>query len=633
MKLSWVSTIVILVLTSIAGVCQPDRWQQAGNYMMNIDFDVNTHQFSGTQTLEYTNNSPDELEEVFYHLYFNAFQPGSMMDVRNRTLPDPDPRVGERISKLNEKEIGYLRAKSVSCNGAPATFEEVGTILEVQLAEPIQPGQTVTLYMEFDGQVPLQIRRSGRDNKEGISYSMSQWYPKLCEYDYQGWHANPYVGREFYGIWGDFDVTINIDESYIVGGTGYLQNPEQIGYGYGKDASMKKGNAAKEGKISWRFLAPNVHDFMWAADPDYTHTRLDREDGLTLHFYYQKDEKTEEYWALLPHIMDEAFNYINQRYGAYPYKQYSFVQGGDGGMEYPMGTLITGVRSLPSLVGVSVHELMHSWYQMMLGTNEALYAWMDEGFTSWASAEVMNHLRSKGLVPGNPSDNPYANTYRGYINLVESGLEEPLTTHADHFATNYAYGQAAYTKGSVFIRQLEYVIGKEALDQGILDYFETWKYKHPNTNDFIRVMEKASGLELDWYKEHMVFSTRSIDYSVALEEGSGKKTTKVVVENQSNFPMPIDLVVTLKNGEELFYYIPLRVMRGEKGVDLWEGKINQLTDWPWTHPTYEFEIPVKAAQIVSVEIDPSQRLADVNPKNNRIEGAAGEKKRKKKQKK
>ena len=462
---------------------------------------------------------------------------------------------------------------------------------------------------------------------------MSQWYPKLCEYDYQGWHPNPYVGREFYGIWGDFDVTINIDERYILGGTGYLQNPDQIGYGYGKDGSMAKGNAAKDGKISWRFLAPNVHDFMWGADPDYTHDRLDRADGLTLHFYYQKNEKTEEYWGMLPKAMDEAFNYINKRFGAYPYKQYSFVQGGDGGMEYPMGTLITGERSYASLVGVSVHELMHSWYQMILGTNEALHAWMDEGFTSFATAEVMNHLRTKGLVPGDPSDNPYRNTYRGYKNLAESGLEEPLTTHADHFVTNYAYVQAAYTKGSVFLRQLEYVVGKEAFDQGLLDYYETWKYKHPNPNDFIRIMERASGLELDWYKEYMVYSTKTIDYSVALEEGASKKMTKLVLENQSNFPMPIDLVVTLKNGEQMIYYIPMRIMRGEKGPDRWEGTINQLTDWPWTHPTYEFEIPVKMAQIVSVEIDPSKRLADMNTKNNMVEGAAGEKKRKKKEKK
>src|SRR5690606_33634219 len=143
---------------------------------------------------------------VFYHLYFNAFQPGSMMDVRSRSLPDPDKRVSDRIFHLKNDEIGYQKVKSLNMNGKPLNFETNETILEVSLIEPILPHGSAVFDMEFEGQVPLQIRRSGRDNDEGVQYSMAQWYPKMCEYDYQGWHANPYVGREFYGIWGDFDV-------------------------------------------------------------------------------------------------------------------------------------------------------------------------------------------------------------------------------------------------------------------------------------------------------------------------------------------------------------------------------------------------------------------------------------------
>ena len=162
---------------------------------MDIDFDVSNHQFTGTQKLNYYNNSPDTLGEVFYHLYFNAFQPNSMMDVRSRTILDPDPRVADRISKLSEEEIGYQRVIKLRMDGKPVDYEVVGTILEVDLPEPILPGSKVVFDMAFEAQVPLQIRRSGRDNKEGIDYSMTQWYPKMCEYDYQGWHANPYVGR------------------------------------------------------------------------------------------------------------------------------------------------------------------------------------------------------------------------------------------------------------------------------------------------------------------------------------------------------------------------------------------------------------------------------------------------------
>ena len=199
-------------------------WQQHVNYTMEIDMDVNSYQYNGKQKLVYTNNSPDVLNRVYYHLYFNAFQPGSEMDVRSRTIADADPRVGDRISKLQPDEIGYIKVKSLKQNGKTISHETVGTVLEVKLDQPIQPGESVTFDMDFDAQVPVQIRRSGRNNKEGVALSMAQWYPKLAEYDDEGWHADPYIGREFHGVWGDFDVKLTIDKDYVVGGTGYIQS-------------------------------------------------------------------------------------------------------------------------------------------------------------------------------------------------------------------------------------------------------------------------------------------------------------------------------------------------------------------------------------------------------------------------
>ena len=207
-------------------------WQQEAHYQMDIDFNTKNHQFDGLQELTFINHSPDTLNKVFYHLYFNAFQPGSMMDVRSRTIVDPDRRVGDRISKLSQSEMGIQQVLSLKQNNSELDFNIEGTILDVNLNEPIFPGDTVQFDMEFKTQVPLQIRRSGRMNKEGIDYSMSQWYPKLCEYDKDGWHANPYVGREFYGIWGSFDVRIQMDAKYVIAATGTLQNPDEIGHGY-----------------------------------------------------------------------------------------------------------------------------------------------------------------------------------------------------------------------------------------------------------------------------------------------------------------------------------------------------------------------------------------------------------------
>ena len=605
---------VLLFFAILTVNAQSGYWQQAVEYDMNIDFDVNTHRFTGEQTISYTNNSPDTLNRVFYHLYFNAFQPGSMMDTRSLTIRDADPRVADRIRNLKPNEIGYQKIDALTQDGKETSYEVAGTILEVNLAEPILPGATTELKMEFNAQVPVQIRRSGRDNREGISYSMSQWYPKLSEYDYQGWHANPYVGREFHGVWGDFNVAITIDKDYLIGGTGYLQNKEEIGGAYNEG---KAGTASGDTR-TYRFSAPQVHDFMWAADPDYTMTTRTRADGTELQFFYQDGDATTENWETLPAIMDRAFDFINEHYGQYPYKKYAFVQGGDGGMEYPMGTLITGERSLSSLVGVSVHELMHSWYQMVLATNESLYAWMDEGFTSYASDEVMNFLRQEGLIPGTPVDDPHLSDGTGFLNFVQSGLEEPLSVHSDHFTTNSAYGVGSYVKGALFLYQLQYIMGKDDFDRGLLRYFNTWKFKHPTPNDVIRIMEKESGLELDWFKEYFVYTTHLPDYGITDVSPGKRKETRISLSKIGTMPMPVDITVSLKNGREERYTIPLRIMRGAKSTD---GDIGFQTaaDWPWTNPTYELELPIALKQISAIEIDASGRMLDTDRSNNRWE--------------
>jgi hypothetical protein len=606
MKIKLLGFVLAMLMSSVVVFGQTDRWQQAIKYEMEIDMDVETHQFQGKQKAEYTNNSPDQLNKVFYHLYFNAFQPNSMMDVRSRTIKDPDRRVGDRISKLSEEEIGYQKIKSLKQDGKKVDFEVVGTILEVDLNKPINPGETSTFEMEFEAQVPLQIRRTGRDNAEGISYSMAQWYPKMAEYDYQGWHSNPYIGREFHGIWGDFDVKITIDKDFILGGTGYVQNPNEVGHGY-QEEGVKPGKG-NNGKKTWHFKAPKVIDFMWAADPDFTHVKAQVPNGPELHFLYQMNDATKENWEKLPEYTIKAFEYANKTFGKYPYDQYSVIQGGDGGMEYPMATLITGERSLGSLVGVTVHEMFHSWYQGVLATNEALYEWMDEGFTSFGSSETMNVIMEQG------QENPQSGNYRGYYALAESGYEEPMSTHADHYVTNFAYGRAAYSKGATFLGQLRYIMGEEVFYPAMRTYFEEWKFKHPNDNDFIRVMEKASGLELDWYKEYWVYSVKQIDYGIkSVLEKDGKSF--VTLEKVGEMPMPLEVSVTYNDGSTEMVYIPLRIMRGEKSFGK-DTDVKVLSDWPWVFPTYTFELDQPVSNIKSMVIDEKEGMADVNRENN-----------------
>ena len=593
----------LLALTVVAQSPQ-ERWQQHVTYMMEVEFDVETHRFNGTQELVYTNNSPDTLGRVFFHLYFNAFQPGSMMDVRSRNISDPSSKIRDRISKLGPAEIGSLTPTSFRHNNKDIAFTIDGTIMEAALAEPILPGAKATFEMDFNGQVPIQIRRSGRNSAEGISYSMSQWYPKLCEYDVEGWHANPYIGREFYGVWGDFDVKISLDADYVVAASGYCQNPEEVGHGYqdGGDVTHKPGK-----KLTWHFKAPNVHDFLWAADPDYVHLKTMGPNDTMLHFFYQPDTITNQTWPYLPEITSEALGFMNKQYGPYPYKTYSIIQGGDGGMEYPMATLITGRRSLSSLISVTVHEFLHSWYQMVLGTNESLYAWMDEGFTAYAQEYTKQHLYKT-------TSNPLQERYDKYFKIVEDGLEEPMSSHADHFNTNAAYGVAAYSKGAVTLGQLEYIMGKSVFDRAFRRYYETWKFKHPTPTDFKRIMEKESGLELDWYFLDWIGTTRTIDYGIKNVTGMDQSTS-VVLNRLGEMPMPVEVVVSYDDGTSEMFYMPLRIMRGEKPAPV-DMNRNVLPDWPWTYPEYTFTINRPVSEIVKMEIDPTHRMADIERGNN-----------------
>ncbi len=589
---------------------QTERWQQKVKYEMNVEMDVNRNIFQGTQKLHYTNNSPDTLLRAFYHLYFNAFQPNSMMDVRSRTISDPDRRVLDRIQNLTPDEIGFLNVKTLSMNGKKVVFEHVESILEVDLKEPILPGQTVVFDMEFEGQVPLQVRRSGRDNAEGIRYSMAQWYPKIAAYDVRGWHSNPYIGREFYGNFGDFDVKITIDKSYILGGTGYLQNANEIGHGY-EDDGVKVPNP-KGKNLTWHFIAPNVHDFVWAADTKYTHEKVKMPNGPMVHFLYVKNEKTEENWSKLKGYTTDAIQYMSDTFGKYPYDQYSVVQGGDGGMEYPMATLITGHRNLRSLVGVTVHELIHSWYYGVLGFNESSEPWLDEGFTTWGTSVVMDAVFDKN--PNFIQDG----SYKSYFRLAKAGYEEPLSTHADHYNLNSAYGPGTYNKGAVFVEQLAYVIGKDNFDKAMLRLWNDWQFKHPNGNDVIRVMEKVSGLELDWYYDYFIASTKTIDYGVNSVEAAGDNT-KITLERFGLMPMPIDMVVTYVDGSQEMIYFPLVIQRGDKPEEPGMPKRVMTARWPWTNYSKEVILEKPISEIKSVEIDPSLRLADINRENNRLE--------------
>ena len=596
---------VTILLISQFALSQKNYWQQHVDYKMVIDVDVEKHTYIGTQRLVFTNNSPDKLNRVFYHLYFNAFKPGTDLEQNSRYSTDDSRTMSNKILMLDEKDWGDVQIKSLKQDGVNVKFKVEETILEVELDKPLGSGASTVLEMEFFVQTPAMIRRSGKNSEDNVAFSMSQWYPKLCQYDDEGWHANPYIGREFYGIWGDFDVTINIDKNYTVAGSGYLQNPELVGHGY---APLKKG--VKHGdKISWRFIAPNVHDFSWAADPNFTHDYIDIDGGPRMHFFYKADSKYVDLWREFQPNSAEFLKFFSNTIGKYPYKQYSVIMAGDGGMEYAMCTFIDGVghRTLRSLYSVTSHEIAHTWFQFLMATNESKHSWMDEGFTSYIDDVALNVVLKEG------KSLPNAKAYSDYFQWVATGLEEPMTTHADRFKYNTGYGMSAYDKGSIFLSQLQYVIGKDNFDKTLKKYFDDWAFKHPKPNDFIRSAENVSGLELDWYLLDWAQSTMTIDYSVNSLYGVDNKT-KVVLKRIGQMGMPIDLRVELISGEILDFNIPMTKMRGHKPTE----KSTLLKSWSWAKPYYELWIDVDSKNISEIIIDPKNEMADINRDNNQL---------------
>lgn len=588
-------------------------YQQYAKYKMNIDVDAASFSYHGKQEIQYTNNSPDELSVVYFHLYWNAFKPGSIMDQRVQNQgKNADGRLAEngisRLSSIPPNEEGSQKINWIKQNGKDVKFEVQETIMKVYLSEKIKPNSSTTFTMDWDSVIPKQIRRSGRNNHEGVDMTMTQWYPKIAEYDYDGWATFDYVGREFHAPFADFDVTIKIDKDYVIGAGGTLENPSDV-KGYTENAEVK---ADKDNKATWKFTAKNMLDFAWAADRDYSVESFVVPDGPKVFFVYQKSEKT-KYWEEAKPYINKYYLIMNSTFGRYVYPSYSFIQGGDGGMEYGMCTMILGeARSLEGLLGLMIHEGSHSWFQQMLATNESTKPWLDEGFTSYAESYVMAQL-----FPKQNEANPFVGSLKNYAYFSKTGKEEPASWLADHHDNGTAYSVAAYVKGELFLVELGYIVGEETLSKIMKKYYQDWYLKHPSDRDFMHIAQEISGMDLKWFHHYWINTTKTIDYAIK-EVKYGDTYTTITLVNHGDVPMPIDFNILTKDKKTVNYHIPLNMMRSPKKSDYY-GSFQTLDYWNWTSKEYTFSIPYKKDELKVLGIDFSQRLADVNPENNIFE--------------
>ena len=606
-----------LLLTFFSGLFSAQQnayYQQYAKYKMDIDVDAQNFTYTGNQTLTYTNNSPDELKVVYFHLYWNAFKAGSMMDQRVAgQAKNGDSRLQvngiSRLASIPEEEEGAQNIHWIKQNGKDLKFEIQETIMKVVLDKPLKPNSSTTFTMNWDAVIPKQIRRAGRNNREGIDMTVTQWYPKIAEYDYDGWATFDYVGREFHAPFSDYEINIKIDKEYVIGAGGTLENPSEV-KGYDQKASVK---ADKDNKATWKWTAKNMLDFAWAADRDYTVENFTILDGPKVFYVYQKSEKTKLWQESQPYVT-KFFQIMNASFGRYPYPSYSFIQGGDGGMEYGMCTMILGeATSLKGLLGLMIHEGGHSWNQQIMAYNESMRPWMDEGFTSYYESLVMHQI----LPPKEPEANPFVGSLNNYRNFVKRGIEEPAVWFGDHHDNGSAYSFSTYVKGELFLVQLGYIMGEQNLTATMKEFYRQWNLKHPTDRDFLHIAQKVSGMDLKWFQNYWINTTKTIDYSVKNVE-YGETSTTITLENKGQVPMPIDFSILTKDKKVVNYQIPLNMTHVWKTKDIY-GDFKTLNYWPWTQKEYTFTIPYTKSQISALGIDFSGRLADVNVGDNLVE--------------
>ncbi len=589
---------------------QNSYYQQEVDYDMIIDVDVKEFTYKGEQQIVYKNNSPDTLKKFFIHLYWNAFQPNSAMSKRVEQLgAAADRRMfsdgKSKLKNLDKNQIGEQTIEFIKQNGKTLTYTVQGTILEIQLANPILPNTATKFDMKWQTKIPDLIRRGGKNNQEDVALTMTQWYPKVCEYDYDGWHSNEYLGKEFFAPFGNFNVLISIDKNYVIGGSGVLQNAEEVGNGYSSLQTQKPIN----NKLTWKFKAENIHDFAWAADPNFFVEKEQVKNGPLLYYVHREDKKIQKNWDKVKPYVSTYFDIMEKTIGKYPYSQYSIVQGGDGGMEYGMCTIVLGEGEFKGLLNLIVHEASHSWFQHILGTNESEKAWLDEGFTSFIESYAMNIL-----LPNKELANPHINSIYNYLSIAGTEKEEPMNLIADHFSSAKSYGVAAYSKGETYLVQLAYIVGEKTLLASLKQYYQTWKFKHPTQRDFEHIVQKNSGLYLRWFFNYFTETTTTIDYQIKSVTEINNKT-HVLLRNNGKIPMPIELFVIDKQESIKIHYIPLEMMRGEKEKEF-KFHVETHKDWNWTDLEYEVIIDTPKTNIKSIIIDATQRLADKNYKDN-----------------
>ena len=590
-------------------------WQQFVHYTMDIELDTAKQDVKGISSIIYVNNSPDHLDRVYMHLYPNAFQEGS---VKYREFNEKYGRLGRIASMLvdispYESNIEVHLFQLTGKSGSKSTqFKIDDTILSADLPELLAPGDSLIIQMDWTHHTGEMIERAGRI---GDQYNMAQWYPKLVVYDEKGWHADPFHAEgEFYGEFGTFDVTLDVPKGYVVGATGLVTEGDP---GWDEvtvdtsivfselletyQASKTEPDADERRVVS--FHAEQVHDFAWIASDNFLYEHGEW-NGIDIHVLY--NESNGEDWAKV--VLERsvrALGWLSERFGTYAYPQVSVTdRPRGGGMEYPMLVMNGSNRE-----GLIVHEIGHIWFYGILGNNEVDESWLDEGFASFVTRWYKEDTYPpSGLDMSLDYYKPYQRKYWKYIprtdsdhwsviRFNDSGKDEPVSRSSYLFNSGSVYRFNAYTKPSLMLRELRYVLGDSLFIQAMHTYFDRWKFKHVNEERFISTMEEVSGKELDWFFDPWLHNTPRFDAAISdwsyekAEDGNWE--ISVELEQKGNRFLPLDIQTTLKDG---------RVFTNRWNNHLWRFE-----------DTFTYIVPGKPKKLM---IDPEKFTLDADRRNN-----------------
>lgn len=586
-----------------AGVPGDAYWQQRVSYEIQAELDPETALLRGSEHIVYHNRSPDVLPEIVLNLYQNVFSEGVQ---RNRHSAITGGVTLDRVVAQG----ATLEAR----NFAPG-YSVNGTIGRVHLPTPLQPGDSLVLEIDWHFTVPPEgtYRTAWQDALGGRAFVVAQWYPQIATYDdLRGWDATPYLGDgEFYLEYGDFDVAITVPSGWLVGATGELQRPEDV---LTADALARLRAAPDPGTITtvvglddieagsatrvpagnsliWRFRAENVRDFAFATSNRYVwdlaHASVPSADGGTrtvpIHALYRPGAPN---WERAAEFGRHAISFLSDAITPYPYPQVTIAEGSVGGMEYPQVMFIGKPQQIEGLYGVIAHEAVHFWFPMVVGSDEARHAWMDEGMANFW----------EGYASGDFFDDPDPHTgdRRSYFAVAGTEAEVPLMRHTDLVTPYGARGVAAYTKPAVLFRSLRSIMGPDRFDRAVREYVRDWSHLHPSPWDFFNAMELAMGEDLDWFFEPWWFGTGTLDQAIeSVERVDGG--IRVTIADQGDITMPVLLVATMADGSEI---------RQTVARDRWRGMGSISVEMAAGGP------------VTRVAIDPEQLLPDVDREDN-----------------